>query len=34
MNTVTWNMNIFLSNTGLTGRNTLFILMWLHLRNT
>ena len=34
MNTVTLNRNMFVSNTGFTGRNTLFILLWLRLRNT
>ena len=34
MNTVTLNMNMVLSNTGFTGLNTLFIFLWLRLRNT
>ena len=34
MNTVPLNMNMFLSNTGFTRRNTLFIFMWLRPRNT
>ena len=34
MNTITLNMNMFLSNTGFTKQNTLFILLWLRPRNT
>jgi len=34
MSTVTLNMNMFLSNTGFTGRNTVFIIVWLRPRNT
>ena len=34
MNTVTLNMYMFLSNTGLIRKNTLFIFLWLHPRNT
>ena len=34
MNIVTLNMNMFLSNTGFTGRNTVFIFVWLRPRNT
>jgi len=33
MDTVTLNMNMFLSNTEFTGRNTLFIFLWLRPRN-
>ena len=34
MNTVTLNMYVFLSNTGSTWRNTVFVLLWLRHRNT
>ena len=34
MNTVTLNMNMFLSNTGFTRQNTVFIFVWLRPRNT
>ena len=34
MNTVTLNMNMFLSKTGFTRRNTVFIFLWLRPRNT
>jgi len=34
MNTLTLNMYVFLSKTGLTRRNTLFIFVWLRPRNT
>jgi len=34
MNTVTLNMNMFLSNIGFTGRNTLLIFVWPRPRNT
>jgi len=34
INTVTLNVNMFLSNTGFTRRNTLFIFLWLRPRNT
>ena len=34
MNTVTLHMNMFLSNTGFTRRNTVFTFMWLRPRNT
>ena len=34
MNTVKLNMNMFLSSTGFTARNTLFIFLWLRSRNT
>ena len=34
MNTVTLDMNMFLSNTGFIGRNTVFIFVWLLPRNT
>ena len=34
MNTVTLNMNMFLSNAGFTRRNALFIFVWLRPRNT
>ena len=34
MNTVALNMNVFLSNTGFTRQNTVFIFVWLRLRNT
>jgi len=34
MNTVTLNMNLFLSNTGFTRRNMVFKFLWLRPRNT
>ena len=34
MNTVTLHMNMFLSNTGFNRRNTVFVFLWLRLRNT
>ena len=34
MNTLALNMYVFLSNTGLTRRNTLFVCLWLRPRNT
>ena len=34
MNIVILSMNMFLSNTGFTRRNTLFIFVWLRPRNT
>jgi len=34
VNTITLNMNMFLSSTGRTRQNTLFILVWLRPRNT
>jgi len=34
MNTVTLNMDMFLSNIGFIGRNALFIFVWLRPRNT
>ena len=34
MNTLTLNMYMFLSNTGFTRRNTVFIFVWLRPRNT
>ena len=33
VNTVTLNIYVYMSNTGLTRRNTLFIFVWLHHRN-
>jgi len=33
MNTVTWNMYILLSTAEFTERNTLFIFLWLRLKN-
>jgi len=33
MNTVTLNMNMFLSTTGFIGRNAVLILVWLRPRN-
>ena len=33
MNTVTLNMNVFLSNTGFTRRSALFTFVWLRPRN-
>ena len=33
MNTATINMNMFLSNTEFTRRNTFFIFVWLRPRN-
>ena len=34
MNTVTLNMNRFLSNTGFTRQKTIFIFVWLRHGNT
>ena len=34
MNTATLNRYMFLSNTGFTRRNMLFIFVWLRPRNT
>ena len=33
MNTVTLNMNMLLSDTGFTRRNTLFVFVWLRPGN-